>query len=522
MVFKLTVEPSIATKTRKMKQRVRWQHPTLVAQDIDQTGLVIDDGQATDAAFSFLVLGDSGTGRHRGSSPQRQVAEHLLAHGDPARFLLHTGDVVYLVGSREQYRSNFIKPYREWLVDGENYHHIAYDRMVFKQPFLPVLGNHDYYDLPFLIGTLTGLTGPFRHALRSYIDLDVGWHGSFEGDAYARAFLDYLKAIPEPQLQAHLDDHYTSQLEGRRCLTYQPGTFTRLPNRYYQFRYGGIDFFALDSNTFNQPIPLRNTAEGRRDRQQLLAQRQQLEATKADLMRQGSLNALNPMVEDDRDDITGEIEQIDEQIYDIDKQLETAQKSTVAVDLEQLHWLRDRLIASWQNPAVRGRILFFHHPPYVTEATKWQQGQTLAVRHRLRQVLDAVAVEVNALAQGQPLVDLVLNGHAHCLEYLQTGDTGHGDAHIPWVICGGSGYSLRRQRKEGPHLSEKQDGTERTIATSHLFVGRTGKGDGLKRPYSGLRIDVSADSPLTLTMTPLLAEKSKGNWQRYNLEPFRV
>ncbi|HIK43282.1 MAG TPA: metallophosphoesterase [Leptolyngbyaceae cyanobacterium M65_K2018_010] len=522
MGLKLTIEPAIATKISKMQQRVRWQHPALRNQGIDQTRLLIEDGRASDPDFSFLVLGDSGTGRHRRDSPQRQVAEQLLAHGQGARFILHTGDVVYLVGSREQYPSNFIKPYREWLVSGEEYSQIAYDRMVFQLPFLPVPGNHDYYDLPLMLGVISGLTGPLRYVLRSYLDLDVGWHGSFSGDAYARAFLDYLRAIPEAQLPAHLEQHYTSRLDGRRCLSYRPAIFTRLPNRYYRFRYGGIDFFALDSNTFNQPLPLEDSEQGRQSRQHLQQQRQRLEVMKADLIRRASLNTFQPLSEEDFDDLTAELEEIDEQISDLNKQLAAAPGSAPPVDSDQLDWLRDELVLSWQTTAVRGRILFFHHPPYVTEATKWSQGQTLAVRDRLRQVLDQVAAEVGSPARGRPLVNLVLNGHAHCLEYLRTGDTGHGDAHMAWVICGGSGYSLRRQRPEGADLQETLEGSDRTVAQSQLYLGRSGKGSSLKRPYSGLRIDVHGGSDLTLTVTPLVAEKFAGSWHGYRLEPFAV
>lgn len=522
MALKLTTEPSIATKIEKMKQRVRWQHPVIVQQGIDQRRLAIEDGHSDHDSFSFLVLGDSGTGRHRTSSPQRQVAKQLLAHGQEARFILHTGDVVYLVGSREQYRNNFIRPYREWLVGGEDYRHINYDRMVFTCPFLPVPGNHDYYDLPRGLGLLSGLTEPLRYVLRSYIDLDVGWHGSFQGDAYARAFLDYLQDIPEAHLANHLDRHYTSQVDGQRCLAYRPSQFTRIPNYYYTFRYGGIDFFALDSNTFNQPLPLEDTEAGRQTRQRLMEQRQQLQMVKADRLRQIGLSTINPLEEVAREDLTEEIEQIDEQIEDIAKQLMPKSPLGEAVDLDQLRWLRDGLIASWQNPAVRGRVIFFHHPPYVTETTKWNQGQTLAVRSRLRKVLDDVAEQVGQPSPDRPLVNLVLNGHAHCLEYLHTGDTGHGDAHMAWVICGGSGYSLRRQRSEGPDLPDLINGGDRTVATASLFLGRSGKGDSLRRPYSGLRVEVQPGSPLRLTLTPLVAEKFEGDWQTYCLASFTV
>ncbi len=517
MSSKLVTEPAIETKIRKMHQRVRWQHPEIVKRGIDQTRLVIDDDGADQDRFSFLVIGDSGTGRHRTSSPQRRVAKQLLSHLDSASFTLHTGDVVYLVGSREQYASNFIKPYREWLVGGDLYRQIKYDRMTLKHPILPVLGNHDYYDLPFLVGLASGITAPLRYILRFFLDLDVGWHGSYQGDTFARAFFDYLRAVPEAQLGEHLETHYISTGEGDRALTYRPGQFTRLPNRYYTFRYGGIDFFALDSNTFNYPLPVAHTGAGR---QNLENQRQQLEADKADLMRQAGLEVFNLANEDNQSDVTEQIEAIDEQLYDIDKQLNGNQVPTV--DTEQLDWLRDRLIASWQNPAVRGRILFFHHPPYITEATKWPQGQTLAVRHHLRQVLDAVAAEVRHHSQGRPMVDLVLNGHAHCFDYLRTDDTGHGDAHIPWVVCGGSGYSLRRQRPEGPVITETIDGQTRTVAKSHLYLGRTGNSKHLKRPYSGLRVEVSSDNPPKLTLTPLVAEKFDGHWKEYEMDGFEV
>lgn len=510
-------EPDIETKIRKMRQRVRWQHSQISDRNIDQTRLVLEDGGTEDEAFSFLVLGDSGTGRHRTSSPQRQVAKRLLAQDDSPRFTIHTGDVVYLVGSKQQYRSNFIRPYREWLVGGDSYRHIHYDRMVFQRPFLPVLGNHDYYDLPLWLGVLAGITTPLRYLLRSFIDLDISWHGSFQGDAYAKAFLDYLRAIPEAQLGEHLDTYYPKSAgSDSRALVYRPGQFTRLPNRYYTFRYGGIDFFALDSNTFNQPLPLAVTEVGYQELQQ---QRERLEAKKADLMRQSGLNAFSPASEE-REDLTEKMEAIDEQLYDIEKQLNS--DSSPTVDTDQLAWLRDRLIASWQDPSVRGRILFFHHPPYVSEDTKWAQGQTLAVRYQLRQVLDAVLSEVQAQAQGRPMVDLVLNGHAHCFEYLRTEDTGHGDAHIPWVICGGSGYSLRRQRPEGPTIAESRDGTTLNVAKSHLYLGRSGHGSRLKRPYSGLRVEISQGTPPQITVIPLVAEKYKGDWQEYEMEGFVV
>ena len=268
--MKLISEPSIPVKIQKMQERVRWKHPSVVQRLIDQTSMVIDDGKDDSPEFSFLVIGDTGTKSHYGHHPQRKVAEMMLEHRDECRFVLHTGDVIYNVGSREYYPQNFIEPYREFLVGGENPKGISYERMVFNLPFLPVLGNHDYYDVPLMYRLLTGSTLRLRRLLR-YKDFEIGWHGSNQGDAYARAFLDYLGAIASPnELQRHLDCHYTAKTDKGHCLRYEPGIFTRLPNRYYTFRYGGIDFFALDSNTFNTPSPLPNTQEGESNRRELL------------------------------------------------------------------------------------------------------------------------------------------------------------------------------------------------------------------------------------------------------------
>ncbi|MGD2182429.1 metallophosphoesterase family protein [Lusitaniella coriacea] len=516
--MKFVLDPSIATKIEKMKQRVRWKESAILSRGIDQTSLVLDEDIDEDGEFSFLVIGDSGTGYHGGHNPQRKIAERLLEERDRARFILHTGDVIYLVGSREYYPANFIKPYREFLVGHEKSKKIAYDRMTFNLPFLPVPGNHDYYDLPFIYGLLAQMAYPLRRLLRSHIDFDVGWHGSGQGDAYARAFIDYLQAFNLPgQLEQHLDSHYTAKTSTGRCLHYELGQFTRLPNRYYTFRYSGIDFFALDSNTFNSPAPLPDTAEGEVLRRQLQQRLQELEQRQQEIIAASAqLNRANPEESEEIDDNKAKIEQIEESQRDIEKQLGADEENLA--DFEQLVWLQQRLIESWQTEGVRGRVIYFHHPPYVTEATKWDQGQTLAIRDHLRQVLDGVAKAIGTLAGGRPLVDLVLCGHAHCLEYLRTGETGYADSHINWIVCGGSGYSLRRQREEGSEIMESGE----VVARSRLFLGRHGRGKKKRRPYSAARIDVSAGTPPQFTLQPLVAERCRQKWYRRTLEPLQL
>lgn len=524
--MQLVSDPAIADKICMMKQRVRWQDPAIGQRGIDQTRLVLEDHTADNPEFSFLVLGDSGFGSHRGHHPQRRLAKLMQTQRDNCRFVLHMGDVIYQVGSKEYYPQNFIKPYREFLVGGENPQAIAYDQMVFNLPFLPIPGNHDYYDLPFVFGLLAQMTWPLRRLLRTQIDLNVGWHGSGQGKAYAKAFLDYLQRFKlHEELERHLDNHYQAQTDTGRCLRYEPGRFTRLPNRYYTFRTGGIDFFALDSNTFNSPAPIPATPEGDAFRQLLKNRLDDLEQQKLQIIETAAtLNANNPEEAEQLDDLDTKLEQIEEITLDIRKQLESDPETVI--DFEQLDWLRQRLIDSWQTEEVRGRVLYFHHPPYVTEATKWQQAQTLAVRRRLRQVLDTVSEVIGSRPEGRPLVDLVLSGHAHCLEHLYTVDTGHADSHMNWIICGGSGHSLRRQRKEGPEVTESfalsESSSTRLVARSQLFVGRHGHGSQKRRPYSFLRIDVQEGSPPKFRIRPFIAERFKGEWSNSHIEPFVI
>jgi 3',5'-cyclic AMP phosphodiesterase CpdA len=520
--MRFTVDPAISTKILKMSQRVRWQDPLLQKRDIDQTRLVLEDGKADSPEFSFLVIGDSGSGYHRGHNPQRKIAEAMLPHLGDCRFVMHTGDVVYLVGSSEYYPKNFIEPYRELLVGGEDPSQISFDRMVFNLPFFPVPGNHDYYDLPILYGFLAQATLPVRRLLCSRLALDVGWHGSGQGSAYAKAFLDYLKAIEaSPDLDNHLQQHYSARTETGYCLQYRPGQFTRLPNRYYTFRAGDIDFFALDSNTFNGLIPLPSTPAGDTYRRQLEQERGDLERQILEIyLKSANLNPNQPDQAEQLDDLRARLEQLEEVQRDVDKQLDS--KDLPTIDQEQLEWLERRLVESWHNKSVRGRVIFFHHPPYVTEASKWHQAQTLAIRHNLRQVLNRVAETVGDGLQGRSVVDLVLNGHAHCLEHLQTLDTGHADSYTDWIVCGGSGFSLRRQRAEGPILTEAVGDSETPIAKSLLFVGRDGHSSQKHRPYSFLRIDVKAGTPPQFVVRPFICDRFQQQWQESAMEPFTI
>ena len=502
-----------------MSARVRWNHPELIRQGIDQTRLVIDRGKnnpGIDEAFHFLVLGDSGTGRHRFQSPPRRIAERLLSHKADAAFVLHTGDVVYLVGALDQYRLNFMRPYREWLHHGNDWNTISPEGLVFNQPFLPVPGNHDYYDLSLPVALLAGLTLPLRRYLQWFDDIDAGWRGSRQGEAYARVFLDVLNQIPPARLTAHLNLHYDAVWDGQRCMRYRPSVNTRLPNRYFRFRHAGVDVFAIDSNTLITPEKPTNNRRHLKGDLRILEERQTIIYKTI---------ASSNLDENHRDELFDELETLQEECFDLQRQITQINqiKQGAIVDHEQLEWLKEGLIASHRDPSVRGRILTMHHPAYVTEKTKCNQADTHAIRRQLRHVFDAVVMALGEELRSSRPVDLVLSGHAHCLEVLRTHDTGYSDSHINWVICGGSGYGLRAQRREGAELTEeKADGNTRVVATSKLFVGRNWSAAGGRNGYSGLRLDVAEGRPLSIRLSPLVSCRDSNGWRDADPEPITL
>jgi len=79
-----------------------------------------------------------------------------------------------------------------------------------------------------------------RRLLQLQLDLDIGWHGSSQGKAYAKAFLDYLKGMSEGELIQHLDRHYTAKTDTGDACFMNPDV---LPPTQPLFTFsGGIDF----------------------------------------------------------------------------------------------------------------------------------------------------------------------------------------------------------------------------------------------------------------------------------------
>ena len=470
---------------RRLLKQVNWQHPKIIQGNIDQTELAIADAPTTSMPFSFSVIGDTDPGFSAGQPTVAEAfAENLMQQLGESRFLLHTGDVTYPIGSYRSYLNGFLRPYRALLRGLPERCAYRGNAVVFNRPLLPVPGNHDCADLSKAVRWRHNLLRFLSDRLRRHLKIDIGCYGGYGGEAYGQTFLDDLYKLSEEQLATHLASHYSARcsMSDRQatargsghssyCLNYRPGEFTRLPNRYYRFRYGGVDFFALDSNTWNSPP---NTSE---------------------------------------------------------------------FDYEQLSWLEEGLVSSWQTPGIIGRIVYLHHSPYTTEETRWQQPETLWVRRHLRSVLNRVAARLNRTVLDQPkisevssggvtsespLVDLIISGHAHCLEHIRTANTGHVDAYLDWIVCGGSGASLRRQRPDSSaeilerltvHSSTSHRRYTRVVAQSQCYVG---VGGSQPQGHSFIRVDVTPESRQKFVVRPFVVTRSSQGWQTRALNALDV
>ncbi|MFK8184191.1 MAG: metallophosphoesterase [Phormidesmis sp.] len=456
---------------------------------VDFTRLVINNAPDASTPFSFLVIGDTDAGIVKGNSSGKfsfDFAKELLKSDSLAEnkniginqeghsLILHTGDITYPIGSYQSYLNGFLRPYRFLLSQMPKSDLYTSENVVFNQPFFPVPGNHDYgkhHHHKIWRTLLYKVCNGFRK-----LGLDFGHYGGEGGEAYDKTFLDNLSKLSASQLRQHLINHYSASAKentadkdvSQYCLNYCPNKFTRLPNRYYQYRYRGVDFFALDSNTWN----MASDAKG--------------------------------------------------------------------FDQEQLDWLEKSLIQSWQAdldgdnevPKTIARIVYLHHSPYTTEESRWQQPETLWVRRHLRAVLDRVDLSLKQTSQlylalkQPPLIDLVLSGHAHCFEHVKTGDTGHADSHTDWIVCGGSGVDIRRQRQAGAdileRISEGERSRTRVVATSRLYAGVHGRGQKKQKFHSFIKVQIDPQNERRITIHPFLIFRQSDQFQSNALTPIEI
>lgn len=249
---------------RRSRPSLHWMRaPTAAAIVAGRTTSVRDPElrlppPANSEQFSFLVLGDSGDSAAQRvpltaqAAVARELTADLLPNGS-AELVLHTGDLVYPCGERHRYEANFLRPYAALIADGGG------SAPIFRIPFLPVPGNHDYADLQPWVRAL--IRDPILgRAVRNFSERALAYplprYGSEMGGGFWETFVE-----PNPP--------ETGPLE------YTPGSYTRLPNRYYRFRHSCAEFFALDSNTLLEPA-------GEGDAAQLLWLERALTASEAE------------------------------------------------------------------------------------------------------------------------------------------------------------------------------------------------------------------------------------------------
>ncbi|MDX1531973.1 MAG: metallophosphoesterase family protein [Rhodothermales bacterium] len=425
------------------------------------------------SAISFLAVGDSGS-KGRSHRPKYLVANNMVKEG-PVDLVLHLGDVVYSSGSKEGYEDRFIRAYRYWLKDGAEH---RYDDLVFTTPFLPVYGNHDYYDFHKAVPLIGDLVG---RVLGEVVD-EVG-SGSGNGRVFEEAFV-------------------ARDLAGVRdgVLPYVPGRATRIPNRYYWFTHGPCAFFALDSNTLDGTGP---PSDQERPELELKLR----EARSLADVRRLQYERLHRHIEAGgvRADVEGiALEQVRTTLYEVVIGLAEAEKEAAMLekqlsatredfDRDQLAWLRRVL----QHADAEGKwkVVYMHHPLYSSDGSHTDDPESVGLRHNLRRVL---------VEHG---VHLVLSGHSHCFEWVAPkapdgAPAGPSEQNICYLVSGGGGRGLRRSILEDDPTNVdvlKKRGEFLRVAESHAYTALLGENDA-EAVYHFLRVDATEDA---LRVTPV-------------------
>ena len=98
---------------------------------------------------------------------------------------------------------------------------------------------------------------------------------------------------------------------------------------------------------------------------------------------------------------------------------------------EQLHWLKEILAATMNEPDVKWRIVYGHHPMYTSGV------------HLNERRIGELRNELGPLFQ-KTKVDLYVAGHDHDMEHLRADG-------VEYLICGAGGANLRAVRHVGSH-----------------------------------------------------------------------
>ena len=415
------------------------------------------DGEPSGKPFSLLVLGDSGA---KGEAKNR-VGTAMSSEQDIA-FVLHLGDVVYLSGSKEGYPKRVITPYKHWLA---NKNVKSHKELLFNTPFLPIYGNHDYFDFANvpLIGDIAGK-----------ISDEIG-SGSHNGRVFEEAFV---------QADASLVNSGT--------LDYIPNKQTRIPNRYYWFTYENCAFIALDSNTLDGVKRLekaeskalwlrRELARARAKHYERLLEVYE-DAVEEKKIKEG---AVRPLV----DDLLEELAETQKEIVMLKKALKADPRD---YDEDQLKWLR-QILDHDDVKKKKWKIVYLHHPLYTSEQSHTDDPESIGLRKNLREIFVKGGVQ------------LVLTGHSHCFEWLarkvEEDDPLAGERKICYIISGGGGRELRQSVLEVEIPALKLDDFEAhpdrikqlqflDVAESKAFTAYHKVNGQDEEVYHYLRIDV--------------------------------
>jgi hypothetical protein len=155
--------------------------------------------------FSFVLIADTG----EGDGPQYAVVPGLLKAGAGTRYAVLSSDVIYPVGSANEYGTKFFRPYRD------------YDAPIYAVP-----GNHDWYD---------GLTGFMRVFCRAPA-LPPGTRPRPLSAAWWRARLWRPSETP--------DD---TRLDEARQLRSAPAQAASQPGPYWALDSGPIRIIGIDT-----------------------------------------------------------------------------------------------------------------------------------------------------------------------------------------------------------------------------------------------------------------------------------
>ncbi|MEV0177425.1 metallophosphoesterase [Streptomyces sp. NPDC050803] len=134
--------------------------------------------------FSFLVIGDTG----EGDDPQYAVVPGFLKVGQDTSFAVLASDVIYPVGSADDYAGKFFRPYQDY-----------------RAPIYAIPGNHDWYeDLGAFMRVFCGDAPPLpaeakpRPLTRAWLR-SLLWHRPRTGDGARLAEARQLRAEPAQQ-----------------------------------------------------------------------------------------------------------------------------------------------------------------------------------------------------------------------------------------------------------------------------------------------------------------------------------